>query len=424
MAAASACLPSTAYAEDGALDIVSPETFKLYGDVRAVAFDGETGWTDGGFGKLRNGGDDPSKRSELDVQPEFGETGIVWQPRFGWAFSGTVVALAQGGSVGGGDRLEVGLSEAYFAFKPLGGGPVRISARAGLMWPPVSLEHSGPEWAVTDTVTPSAIGSWMGEEVKVLGLEVTAKTRIGGHEFAATVAGFDVNDTAGALLTFRGWALHDRKALAFRKQSLPPLNDFIEYVQPRYSHPLLDLESGLFRRPGFYGKLAWTAPTVLRVEALHYDNNGNPLAVNENLEWGWRTSFNSLGLVADLDNRRELRAQGLVGRTRMGDKIGGRDWIDMRFRSAYVMITQRFDRSALSGRLDLFDTRNHGSAVDGADDEEGWAITFAAKRELGKMFTVLIEYLHVASERGARQRASLKPQQAQNQLQLVMRAHW
>lgn len=419
VAAAAACLPAVARAGDGAGDIASAETFKLYGDVRAVAVDGEASWTDGGFGKLRYGGDDAQRR-DLGVKPEFGEAGVVWKPRLGWSLSGTVVALAQGDS----GTLDAGLSEAYLSFKPLGGGSVRLSARAGLMWPPVSLEHSGPEWAVRDTITPSAIGSWMGEEVKVVGVEVTGKGRLGDHELAATIAGFDFNDTAGALLTFRGWALHDRKALAFRKQPLPPLNEFMEDSQPRYTHALLNLERGAFRRPGFYGKLAWTAPVPLRVEVLHYDNNGNPRALNADLEWGWRTQLDTLGVVADLGGGRELRAQGLSGRARMGFSRAGKDWIDMRFRAAYGMLTQRFARGSVSARLDLFSTRNHGSVVDIADDEDGWAVTIAAKRELGKMFTALVEYLHVESDRDARARTSLGANQAQNQVQMVMRAHW
>lgn len=400
------------------MNLISPETVELYGDVRAVVVDGETSWTDGGFGKLRYGSD-PAKPRDLRVKPEFGEIGIVWQPRLGWSLSGTVVALAQGG-----DSIDAGLSEAYLSFKPLNGGPVQVSARAGLMWPPVSLEHRGPEWEVADTVTPSAIGSWVGEEVKVVGVELTGKGRVGEHEISATVAGFDFNDTAGALLTFRGWALHDRKVLAFRKQPLPPLNDFVTNVQPRFTHPLLDLEPGVFKRPGFYGKLGWGPPIPLHVELLHYDNNGDPMAINADLEWGWRTQFDSLGLVADLGGGRELRAQGLTGRTRMGPARRGRDWIDTRFRAAYGMLTQRFVHGSVSARLDVFSTRNRGSVVDSADDEDGWAITVAAKRQLGKMFTALVEYLHVESDRDARTRASLGSKQSQNQVQMVMRAHW
>ena len=79
---------------------------------------------------------------------------------------------------------------------------------------------------------------------------------------------------------------------------------------------------------------------------------------------------------------------------------------------------------SVSARLDLYSTRNRGSAVDADDDEDGWAITVAAKREVGKLFTAFVEYLHVESDRDARTRASLSARQAQNQVQMVMRARW
>ena len=400
-----------------AVQLVGAETVKVYADVRAVGASGEPTWVDDGFGKLRYGG---SASGDLRVAPELAEAGLVWQPRLGWALSGTVVALAQGN----GGEFDAGLSEAFLTFKPLGGGPLKISARAGLMWPPVSLEHSGPEWAVSDTITPSAIGSWIGEEVKVVGAELAAKAGLGAHELELTAAVFDLNDTSGALLTFRGWALHDRKALAFRSQPLPPLNDFMQYSQPRFSHPLLDLETGLFKRPGYYVKLAWAPPLPLRFELFHYDNNGDPLAINDDREWGWRPQFTTLGLMADLGRGFELRAQGLTGRTRMGDQIAGTDWIDMRFRAAYAMVTRRFAQSALSARLDLFDTRNQGGAVDASDDETGWALALAGKHAFNPWLTGLAEYLHVDSDRAARLRAGLEPDQSQDQIQLALRASW
>ena len=156
----------------------------------------------------------------------------MWQPRFGWALSGTITAVAQ--DKGG---IEAGLSEAYLSYKPLGDGPVKLSARAGLMWPPVSLEHSRPDWTVTETITPSAINSWIGEEVKVIGFEASSAAKLGDHQLTATAALFDVNDTAGALLAFRGWAMHDVKALVFQRQPLPVLNPLMVGLQPQYSTP-------------------------------------------------------------------------------------------------------------------------------------------------------------------------------------------
>ena len=156
-----AWLPSAALADDSGVSIFGADSFTIYGDVRAVAADGEAAWSDQGFGKLRYGGNDPAHSQSLKFDPRFGEAGVIWQPKLGWSLSGTVVALAQGGGAIDG-KIDAGLSEAYLSYKPLTDGKVRFSARAGLFYPPVSLEHSGPEWAVSETVTPSAIGSWIG----------------------------------------------------------------------------------------------------------------------------------------------------------------------------------------------------------------------------------------------------------------------
>ena len=198
----------------------------------------------------------------------------------------------------------------------------------------------------------------------------------------------------------------------------------MSYVQPRFTHPLLEIDPGVLQRPGYYAKLTWELPVPVRIEALHYDNNGNPDAVNDQLEWGWRTKFNAIGLVAELPGKLQLRAQGLSGSTLMGDDIGGVLWIDTRFRAAYAMLTRSFNRGSLSARLDLFGTRNHGSAVVKVDDEDGWALTAAARREFSPHFSGLVELLHVSSRREARNRALLAARQVQNQLQLVLRARW
>ncbi len=260
-------LAAPVHAEPGGTDLLSAETLTATADIRMTAVDGEPSWTDGGFGKTRYGNGD----SGLAVKPRLAEADLVWQPRFTWSLSGTVVGTVQGDS-----RLEPGLSEAYLSWKPLTDGAVRLSARAGLMWPPVSLEHSGPEWAVTESITPSAINSWIGEEVKVVGAEFSAAAQFGGGRIALIGALFDMNDTSGTLLAFRGWALHDRKAMIFRAQPLPPLNAMIANVQPRASHPVLEVDGGYMKHPGFYAKIAWDPPIPVHVEYLHYDNASIP----------------------------------------------------------------------------------------------------------------------------------------------------
>ena len=172
--------------------------------------------------------------------PQLGNVSLVWRPQFSWSLSATVV-----GAVQGGERTQAGLSQAYLTFRPMRGGKIAFSARAGLMWPPVSLEHEGADWHVADSITPSAINSWIGEEVRPVAAEATVAGDLGQHKLRATAAIIAANDTAGTLLTFRGWALHDRMTLAFRRQPLPPFGETLQDYQPRFTHPLLDIDGGL-----------------------------------------------------------------------------------------------------------------------------------------------------------------------------------
>src|SRR5206468_6399055 len=177
------------------------------------------------------------------------------------------------------------------------------------------------------------------------------------------------NDTSGTLLTFRGWALHDRTTLAFNRQPLPPLDAEIAGYQAPFTHPLLDVGPGFARRPGYYAKLAWQPPIPVRLELFRYDNRADPRDVNADLEWGWRTQFDHLGAVAELGPGTELKLQAMDGRTRMGFAMDGRRWVDNRFRSAFVMLVQRVGSVGLAARAEAFDTRNHGSDVGDRSEE-------------------------------------------------------
>jgi hypothetical protein len=303
-----------------------------------------------------------------------------------------------------------------------GSSNLAFSARAGLMWPPISLEHEGADWHVKDSITPSAINSWIGEEVRPVAAEGTISTSLGAHKLRATAAIFAANDTAGTLLTFRGWALHDRTTLAFRGQPLPPLGPFTGHQAP-FTHPLIDLHGGFAHRPGYYAKLAWAPPVPLRLELFHYDNRVDPQTVTLTPEWGWRTRFDDAGLVADLGSGAELKAQALQGRTRMGFVMDGRRFVDERFRSAYAMLTKPIGNVGLSVRAEAFDTSNRGSIWTDEYGEHGWSAMIAAKRQWGRV-TALAELLHVWSDTPAREYAGEPERRAQTQLQAEVRMHW
>ena len=415
MGCALAALWAAPASAENSLQLFTPGTIEVSGDFRLVAIDGEQSWVNGGFGKLRSGSD-----GNLKLQPQLGNVSLVWKPQLAYSIGAVIV-----GSVQGGQRTEAGLSQAYLTYRPMrSGSGFAFSARAGLMWPPVSLEHEGADWHVKDSITPSAINSWIGEEVKPLAAEGTFGASLGQHKLRATAALIAANDTAGTLLTFRGWALHDRTTLAFRSQPLPPLGTFTEIQAPE-THPLNDVHRGFARHLGYYAKLSWQPPVPVRLELFHYDNRADPEDFTPQLvpEWGWRTRFDDVGLVADLGSGAELKAQALQGRTRMGFPMPERRWIDERFRAGYVMLTKPFGKYGLTARADAFGARNQGSLWGEEYDEHGWAGMIAVKRDW-RHVTGVLELLHVNSNTPAREYLGEDERQRQTQLQAEVRMHW
>jgi hypothetical protein len=407
------CLRLFAASAPACADPLPQSWITVYGDVELAGADGERSWLKGDYGKARFGGGEADGSGDFRVRPHLTEAGLVLQPRLSWALGATIVGVAQDGQ-----QHAVDLSEAFLTYKPMPLGGVHLSGRAGLFWPAVSLEHAGPEWAVRDTVTPSAINSWIGEEVKVVGAEATASALVGNHRLTATGAVFGFNDTAGTLLAFRGWALHDEKATAFGLQRLPPLNDFMTFVQAQRTRPVIELDD----RPGYYLKLAWRPPGPFELQAFRYDNRGQPQKVDADLQWGWRTRFGQLAAIWDAGRRTRLIAQALTGTTRMGFPEAGRVWVDTRYRSAFVMATRRIGSGALSARVEAFGTRSRGSELGREDSEHGWATTIAAHRPIGRYAAVFAEALHIDSSRDARRvEEGLDPQQSQTVVRLVLR---
>lgn len=395
------------------LALLAPDSLQISGDLRLVAVSGEKAWLDRGLGKLRSGSD-----GEPHLGPQLGNVNLVWQPQFTWSLSATIV-----GSLQGGERTQAGLSQAYLAFRPMrSGSAISWAGRAGLMWPPVSLEHEGADWHVADSITPSAINSWIGEEVRPVAVEGALSAKAGEQKLRATAAMFAANDTSGTLMTFRGWALHDRTTLAFNRWPLPPLQGAIGNIQAPFTHPLIDLHRGFAGHIGYYAKIAWQPPVPVRLELFRYDNEASPTDVNANHEWGWRTRFDNLGVVATSGGV-ELKAQALEGRTRMGFASNGRRWVDNRFRSFFLLAGKSFGQLRISARAESFGTRNRGSLVGEDYDESGWSSMIAAKREW-KHWTGILELLHVSSRRNDREDLGLERRQRQSQLQAEMRMHW
>jgi hypothetical protein len=394
-------------------DIFSRNTIHVLLEGRAVLADGATSWVDGGLGKTRFDGD---AQGDLDAKVVPVEGDVIWTPRFTGSLSANVSAGWQRDQ-----EHDFDLLEAFVNYLPARTGKLGFSARAGLMWPEISLEHStGGAWSTVNTITPSAINAWVGEEVKVLGVEGTLTGELGEHTLSLTGGVFGLNDTSGTLLSFRGWALHDAKATAFGHFPLPPLNSFIVHLQEDRTRSLIELDN----RPGFYGRLDWRPPWPMGVAIFYYDNRGNPEAFRLTGQWGWRTRFWNIGFNGDLGPNTRVLAQAMTGSTIMGFEQNGVPWVHTYFTSAYVLLTQTIGRGAVTGRVEAFNTREHGSQMSPLESEDGWALTLAGRYNLTDNFTAFVEALHVRSERGTRASLGLDPVESQTVVQASLRFHF
>ena len=401
----------TTSSQGSGTDILSKNVVTVLLDARMVVANGEESWVNRGLGKTAFQGTSTGGYKFYAIPVE-GD--VIWTPRFSNSLSANISATWQRDQ-----EHAVDLLEAFVSYLPEQKGPVGFSARAGVMWPEISLEHTtGGAWSTVNTLTPSAINSWVGEEVKVLGLEGTVRTSIGQSTLALTGSIFGFDDTSGTLLSFRGWALHSDKATVFGHFPLPPLNSFITLLQQHETRSMIDID----HRPGFYGRAEWRPPAPFGVALFYYDNRGDPQAFRSDGQWGWRTRFLNLGINADLGPKTRLLAQAMTGSTLMGFKTNGERWVHTQFRSAFVSITQTLTpKAAVTGRIEAFRTHELGSEMSPLDSEHGWSTTVALRYNLRDNLTGFAEAMNVRSRCGVREDLGLDPFQPQTVFQLGLR---
>jgi hypothetical protein len=285
------------------------------------------------------------------------------------------------------------------------------------------MEHDGAGWTTPRSLTPSAINSWIGEEVLVRGLEINAQQTFAGHTLGLTLGGFTRDDTAGTLLSWRGWALHDISSAENSELKLPDGENqgwyqiFDEYQAPA-SKPMVELDGRL----GYYVRLDWRPPAPVAVNLEFYDNQGDPMALR-NGQWGWATRFHNLGLAYRLTVKDELLSQYMTGQTATGWPVGqGYRVVDTGFESAYLLLSHRCDDGArLTGRIDYFAVKDHLKRAIDDNGETGYSATLAWMRPVSDHLDLGVEALHVISDRPARVTHAVSPQQAQTQIQIALR---
>ncbi len=383
-------------------DLFSRDTVSGVVDLRLAAPSGERSWIDNGLGKSRFG----SNRGDLRL----GEAAVVWNPRFSDSLSAVFVGESQDGL----DHV-VDLGEAYLAYRGPSGGAWRLSGRAGAFYPQISLEHDGLDWTVPDTITPSAVNTWVAEETKVVAIEATARGAVLGQGLSATAGLFTHGDTSGTLLAFRGWALHDLKSPATGRFPLPPLSAFMARRQAPSTTPLREIDG----KRGVYGRLEWRPDSRLTIDLFGYDNGGDRVSV-EDLEWSWETRFWNLGAKLDLE-RSQLRAQVMRGETLMGYSNAHGVWVDTGFEAAYVAATRSWGPGSATARLDHFSISDRTNKSVDNTAEHGWSALAAYRWDLRPDTQIVFEAMTIQGVRPSRRQLGLSPDYDQTVLQTAYR---
>ena len=332
-------------------------TVNAYADFRAVAAPTETDWLKGGLSKFRYDG----------THFRFAEAVAQGDLSLDNTLDVIAVVRAEPDQRSGLDALE---AYAYW-HTPADERGVSWSVKAGAFFPTISLENDDLGWASPYTLTPSAINSWIGEELRTIGSEGIMKVHTDdAGTISLTGAVFCCNDPTGILLADRGWAMDDRPTGLFERVRKPDSS-------LKIFHQPFPGRTGEFEeidgRWGWYGGLTWQMDGIGKITALRYNNQADPAAFTSR-DTGWETAFWAIGARTQIKDLL-LIAQQLTGYTAISFR--GIESIT-KFQSAYLLASYDIDSVwRVSLRGDVFQTRHPTSAQPSVMSEDGRALTAA-----------------------------------------------
>jgi len=396
----------SAWGADGSLPTID---FQGLLDLRGALSSRTQSAEDRGLGKTRYGSDGTDSR----VLGRLGEATLLVEPRLSWDLSGVVMLSATQEQ-----RTVIDVVEAYLQYKPAPTGSWSAKARVGAFYPSISLENTGLGWTSPYTITPSAINSWVGQELRTIGGEATVSHRSDDLEIAVTGAAFGYNDPTGTLLAWRGWSFDDRKTGLLDRVKLPLVriirpHGILEEQQP-FDQPFREIDHHV----GYYASVTAEYEGYGKISVMHYDNRGNDRAYKDD-QWAWNTTFWSFGLRTQIADGLDVLAQGMTGTTQLITTPIG-PIVDVDFRSAYGLISKAWGNQRISFRADWFDTKDHDRFPDN-NNEHGYGLTAAyIIRPMPKQ-RLTVEFLYVDSHRPERQYQGLPINAHETQFQVSYR---
>lgn len=377
---------------------LSAQTFDLTGYVaaRGVNATGPPSWLERGFGRLEAGGD-------RDDYTAVANLGIDWRPTSWLDLHASGVARKDPEDFGG-DKA--GLVEAYADLhKEFGFDEVRV--RGGSFFLPTSKENKGDNWSSPYTIHFSALNTWIGEEVRPIGVDLQYRhTTRAGHTLTGGFTAFRGNDTMGTLLGWRGWTVGDRLTTYDETLPLPPLGSLADdgpfwKQRDAGTQPFgKDLDD----HTGISARVRYGIPQRGNIQYTYVDNGGDRRLYGD--QYSWDTRFQIIG--AELGNPDDLigAAEYLRGDTYMG--IAEPD-VETEFWSTYLLVSEKRGRSRWTARYELFSATDKDKSTAEDNDESGRSWTLTWMHDVTPHLRAAVEFTQVTGNRPAAQQYGFDP---------------
>lgn len=378
---------------------LSAQTIDVSGFIaaRGVHATGPPSWLEGGFGRLEAGGD-------RDEFIGLAHIGVDWHPMEWLDVHASGVARHDVA----GDNA--GLVEAYadvrkeFAFD-------EVRLRGGFFFLPTSKENKDDNWASPYTIHFSALNTWMGQEVRPLGLDLQYRhTTDFGHTLTGAVTAFRDNDTMGTLLGWRGWSVGDRLPTYGEVLPLPPLGSLDEPDGPFFRQRddgTTPFRADLDGRTGYSARIRYGVPQRGNIQYTYLDNGGDRALYGD--EYSWETRFHLLGAELGDPDRFIVAAEYILGETYMGLEIFP-NYVESGFQSGYLLVSRKDGRNRWSARYDLFQTEDEDLTPLGENnDESGRSWTLTWMFDVTQNVRAAAEFTQVTGDRPAARQYGFEP---------------
>jgi hypothetical protein len=298
-------------------------------------------------------------------------------------------------------------------YAPAADGPFSWQVKAGVFFPTISLENDDLGWASPYTLTPSAINSWIGDEIRTIGSEGTLRWNGGSLGTISLIGALTCcNDEAGVLIADRGWAMDDRPFGLFERERLPDATLRIFHAPVPGTTGMFDEIDGIV---GWYAGAVWQIPGIAKFTVTRYDNQGDPDDATAR-DSAWRTKFWNFGARTQFGSL-VLIAQQLSGYT----EIEGPGFeADTKFQSGFLLASYDMEDWRVSLREDLFQTRRVG-AVSNMWNEDGNATTASLSWSPQDWVRLTGELIAMTSRRGEYVAAGMPYQRTDTQVQFDAR---